>query len=50
MSVKKTYTCERCGDPADPKRSTSFGGKWWHFECPNQAFDRIMSELEEESK
>ena len=48
MAIKKTYTCGRCGDEVDPKAAHLMGGRYWHHECPEQAFDRIMRELEDE--
>ena len=48
MAIKKTYTCGRCGDEVDPKTARQMGGRYWHFECPEQTFDRIMRELGDE--
>lgn len=48
MTIRKTYACGRCGDDVDPKTARQMGGRYWHYECPEQAFDRIMRELKEE--
>lgn len=52
MGAKKTYTCGRCGDEVDPKSARRMGGRYWHFECPRDAFERILegvlSDMEDE--
>lgn len=49
MAIKKTYTCGRCyGEVTDLKAARFMAGRYWHFECPEQTFDRIMRELGDE--
>ena len=54
MSIKKTYTCGRCGDEVkvssapDGRNFRKMGGRYWHFECPRDKFERILKELENE--
>lgn len=48
MGVKKTYACGRCGDELDPKTARQMGGRYWHYECPDQARDRVWREIGQE--
>lgn len=49
MRIKKIYTCGKCGGECDPARDTFWNGRYWHVECPERTFERIMRELEDES-
>lgn len=48
MGDKRVYACGRCGDEVDPENARRMGGRYFHFECPEQTFERILKELEDE--
>lgn len=47
MGIKKTYACGRCGDDVDTKTARQMSGRYWHFECPDQARDRTWQEMQD---
>lgn len=44
----KTYTCGKCGgEITKEQRDTArkMGGRYWHFECPEDTKNRVRNEL-----